>query len=214
MSWAGGLCTVWASVPATDITVDDLAGAWSGLPAGLLHHMRSVSGLAGELATRWGADPHDAELAGFLHDVARAETPARLLTLAADLGVPVNPVEAEAPLLLHGPVGSLQALERHPWVTPDIAQAIRWHSTGRWGMGLLEKVVFLADKLEPGKSGHYQGLRGLSDLAHRDLNAAVLRYLDWLVNHLLERGQLVHTATLDAHNWLLLESRGTAPSPT
>lgn len=176
--------------------------------------MRSVSGLAGELAARWGADPVEAELAGFLHDVARAQTPARLLALAGELGVPVNPVEAEAPILLHGPVGSLQAQQQHGWVTPAMAQAIRWHSTGRWGMGLLEKVVFLADKLEPGKNGHYRGLEDLSALARTDLDAAILRYLDWLVNHLLERGQLVHTATLDAHNWILLEQQGKTPTPT
>lgn len=193
---------------AFNVTVADVERAWAGLPAGLVRHMRSVSALAGELAARWGADPREAELAGFLHDVARAEPPQRLLALAQELGVPVNRVEAETPLLLHGPVGSAQVLARLPWVTEPMAQAIRWHSTGRWGMGLLEKVVFLADKLEPGKEGYYQGLGDLSDLARQDLDRAVLRYLDWLIGHLIDRGQLVHAATIDAHNWMLLELRG------
>lgn len=173
--------------------------------------MRSVSRLAGELGDRWLGDPREAELAGFLHDVARAQTPARLLALATELGVPIDPVEQEAPILLHGPVGCLQALALHPWVTPAMAQAIRWHSTGRWGMGMLEKCVFLADKLEPGKNGHYRGLDDLTALAFTDINAAILRYLEWLVSHLMDRGQLVHTATIDARNWLLLEQQGKVP---
>ena len=130
------------------ITVDELARQWDTLPAGLVDHMRAVSGLAGDLAARNGLNPHEAELVGFLHDVARSQTPDRLLALAAELAEPVSPVEADAPILLHGPVGSRQVLARLPWVTPAMADAIRWHSTGRWGMGPLEKVVFLADKLD------------------------------------------------------------------
>lgn len=198
-------------MPLTEVSVDDLATAWQTLPGGLLDHMRSVSRLAGELGERWLPDAREAELAGFLHDVARAQTPARLLALAAELGVAIDPVGQEAPILLHGPVGCLQALQLHPWVTPAMAEAIRWHSTGHWGMGMLEKCVFLADKLEPGKSGHYKGLDDLTALAFTDINAAILRYLEWLVNHLMERGQLVHTATIDARNWLLLEQQGKAP---
>jgi len=200
-------------VTAPRVTVAELAAAWGELPASLVDHMRAVSGLAGELAARYGADPHQAELAGFLHDVARAQPPQRLLDMARELSEPVGPVEADAPILLHGPVGSRQVLARHPWVTPEMALAIRWHSTGRWGMGLLEKVVFLADKLEPGKNGYYQGLEDLAAIARHDLNTAILRYLEWLTRHLLDRGQLVHTATLDARNWLLLEQRAHAPHP-
>lgn len=198
---------------STTVTVDELARAWPELPDGLVDHMRRVSGLSAELAARWGGDARVAELTGFLHDVARANPPQRLLDLAAELSEPVSTVEAESPILLHGPVGSRQVLARWPWVTADMAEAIRWHSTGRWGMSLLEKVVFLADKLEPGKAGHYQGLGDLTGLARTDLNRAILRYLDWLVAHLLDRGQLVHPATIDAHNWILLELRGDAPQP-
>jgi predicted HD superfamily hydrolase involved in NAD metabolism len=201
-------------VSAPDIRIAEVQQAWAGLPAGLLEHMRRVSGLAAELAARWNADPIEAELAGFLHDVARAETPPRLLALAAGLAVPVDAVEAASPILLHGPVGCVQVQQRLPWVSEDVAQAIRWHSTGRWGMGPLEKVVFLADKLEPGKNGYYQGLQDLSALAYSDINAAIVRYLDWLIAHLLERGQLVHTATIDARNWILFELRGETPPAT
>lgn len=192
------------------VTVEDLVRQWDALPAGLVDHMRAVSGLAGDLASRNGVNPHDAELVGFLHDVARSQTPDRLLALAAELAEPVSPVEADAPILLHGPVGSRQVLAQLPWVTPEMADAIRWHSTGRWGMGPLEKVVFLADKLEPGKNGYYRGLDDLTALARTDINAAIVRYLEWLMQHLFERGQLVHPASLDARNWILLEMRGSA----
>lgn len=192
-------------------TLERLRTAWAQLPGGLLDHMEGVSRTAHQLAHRWGADPEAAALAGFLHDVARAQTLATLLAQARELGLPVHPVEEHSPLLLHGPVGAYLAAREEPGLGEELRLAITWHTTGRWGMTLLEKVVFLADKLEPGKQGYYQGLNDLAGLAQEDLDQAVLTYLEWLVQHLLERGALVHPATIDARNWLLLQRQaGTA----
>ena len=184
--------------------LQELRGALQ-LPAGLLAHMERVSTTAQQLANRWGADPDAAALAGFLHDVARAQPPEALLAQARELGLPVHPVEERTPLLLHGPVGAVLVDRLEPGLSEELRQAIAWHSTGRWGMTLLEKVVFLADKLEPGKQGYYQGLDDLNDLAQQDLDQALLNYLEWSVRHLMERGVLVHPATIDARNWLLAQ---------
>ncbi|MSQ28711.1 MAG: HD domain-containing protein [Dehalococcoidia bacterium] len=182
---------------------------WEHLPQDLIDHLERVSRLSGELATRWGVDPEAAELAGFLHDIARAQRPDELLRQARDLGLPIDPVEQATPLLLHGPVGAALARAAVTGAGDDVFQAITWHSTARPGMSHLEQVVFLADKLDPGKAGYYPpGLEPLGQLAQAGLDQAVVFYLDWQLRQLLERGSVVHPAAVHARNWLLLRPHG------
>lgn len=176
---------------------------WAHLPRGLLDHLERVSALAAELAVRWSVDPERSALAGYLHDVARAQTPHDLLAKAEYLGLAIHPVEAAVAVLLHGPVGAALVRQELKIADEEVLAAITWHSTGRWGMSNLEKVVFLADKLDPEKDGYYPGLEGLPALAQENLDRAVLHYLEWQIRHLLERGGLLHPATIDARNWLL-----------
>ncbi|MEK7217079.1 MAG: bis(5'-nucleosyl)-tetraphosphatase (symmetrical) YqeK [Chloroflexota bacterium] len=182
---------------------------WEHLPQSLIDHLERVSRLSGELAARWSVDPEAAELAGFLHDIARAQRPEVLLQLARDLGLPIDPVEETTPLLLHGPVGAALARDAVTGAGDDVFQAITWHSTARPGMSDLEKVVFLADKLDPGKAGYYPPeLNPLGQLAKAGLDEAVVFYLDWQLRHLLERGLAIHSAAVHARNWLLPHRHG------
>lgn len=188
---------------------EDVRPLWQHLPRGLIEHLERVSRLAGELAGRWGVDHRAAELAGFLHDIARAQASPMLLQRARELGIAIDPVEEATPLLLHGPVGAALARNAVAWADDAIFQAIAWHSTARWGMTALEKVVFLADKLDPGKVGYYpSGLEPLPELTQHNLDQAVVFYLDWELRQLLERGMPVHAAAVHARNWLLLGQHG------
>lgn len=180
---------------------------WAHLPSGLLEHLERVSQGAENLAQRWGVDPEEAALAGFLHDVARAQPPEALLRQARELNLPIDPVEEAMPLLLHGPVAAALIREELQEAEEPIAAAICWHTTGRWGMTDLEKVVFLADKLDPDKLNAAADMQELVQAAEQDLDQAVLRYLDRSARHLLERGGLVHPATIEARNWLLLQAK-------
>lgn len=191
---------------ATLPTVEDLRFLWDGLPRGLIEHLERVSDLAGGLAYHWGVDEEAAELAGFFHDLARAQPPQMLLEQARLLELAVDPVEEQFPLLLHGRVGARRVNDAVDEAPEDMLAAIEWHSTARWGMTDLEKIVFLADKLDPGKQeGHYPpGLEPLDALAREDLDGAVVFYLDWQVRHLLDLGRLVHPATIEARNALIL----------
>ena len=186
--------------------LEGVRSRWVDLPRGLYAHLERVSYLAGELAVRWDADPEGAALAGFLHDVARAEAPQVLLAKAREFGLPVSPVEKAVPLLLHGPVGAALARPDLKDQAEEVAAAIAWHSTAHEGMSVLEKVVFLADKLDPEKQGpHSPGLEDLPSLAKEDLDQALVYYLRWQMRHILERGGLLHPATVEAHNWLLFQ---------
>jgi len=190
--------------------VEDAKLRWSGLPAPLVNHLEGVSRGARALAERWDVDPDDAALAGYLHDVARARSPEVLLKQAREYAVAVHPVEEAFPVLLHGAVGAAEVAKEWPELDEGFLAAISYHSTGRGEMSALEKVVVLADKLEPRGGPPEPFFEELNELAFRDLDKAVLRFLEWQVRHLLDRGNLVHPASIDAWNRLVM-ARGATP---
>ncbi len=185
------------------ITLAVARSRWEHLPAGLLEHLERVSHGAHHLAQRWDVDPETAALAGFLHDVARAQSPELLLEQAQELGIAINPMEEAMPLLLHGPVAA--ALLQQELEDEGVVNAVRWHTTGRWGMSALEQVVFLADKTDPNKLNGSPGRQKVAQLGETSLNLAVVRYLERSSRRLLKQGRMLHPASIEARNWLLLQ---------
>lgn len=180
----------------------------SRLPQGISEHCRRVSAIGAELAGRHGADLRLAKLGGLLHDIARGESGADMLKRCEEWNIPVGQVEASHPVLLHGVVGAETARRELGITHQELLTAITWHSTGREAMTPLEKVVFLADKLDPGKEGYYPpGLEQLPELAKSSLDDALLLYWDWLLLHLIQRKAPIHTATVDARNYLIQRSK-------
>ncbi|MBI2872969.1 MAG: bis(5'-nucleosyl)-tetraphosphatase (symmetrical) YqeK [Chloroflexi bacterium] len=193
------------------MTVDlspKLAARLEALPAGLRSHTQRSRAIARELAQASGVDPDLADVAAAAHDVARAFPTEELVALARELGLAVDDVEAEVPLLLHGPVAA-ELLRREGAVTdPEVLDAIRWHSTARPGLSALGKVVFLADKLDPEKGRRSPTARQLHALALRDLDAAVLACLERELARMLREGHLIHPASVEARNELRLKRAG------
>ena len=107
------------------------------------------------------------------HDLARAMKPDGLLSEAGRLGLDVHAIEERHPVLLHGAVAACWLEHEGCLADPDVLEAVRWHTTGRRGMGEVAKVVFLADKLDPVKVKHYAYLEGLPPLWRM---ASMLRY--------------------------------------
>ncbi len=122
------------------------------------------------LARRFGASPEKAELAGLLHDYCRELSDEETLATAAGYGIPVSPVEARRPKkILHGPVAAAVLAELG--LDPDVAAAIRLHTVGAAGMTALEKCVYLADYLEPGRA--FPGVDEVRELATTSLDRAL-----------------------------------------
>lgn len=183
------------------------------LPPGLLEHCRRVSQKGRELALRFGASPEKAALAGLAHDIARSMSPQELLDSAAAFGIPVGEIENEVPILLHGPVGAHILHYELGIGDVEVITTVAWHSTGRKGMGLLEKVLFLADKMEEGKAEYYQGLTGLDDRLEAGLDEALLAYFDWQIANLLKKRRPIHPATVEARNEVLRALRAVPKGP-
>ena len=148
-------------------------------------------------------DTAHVDLAAASHDLMRAEEARTLLDLARSYGVPVNPVEEELPVLLHGPVAAVW-LRRQGVVSDDaVIEAIQCHTTGRRGMGTVSKVVFLADKLEPGKAKRYPYQEMLMLMALESLDRALLEFLNRSLADFLARGYPIHPESVELRNELL-----------
>lgn len=178
------------------------------LPRGLAHHVEAVVAEADRLAAGFRElDREQVELAAWGHDIARALSPEELLARVRELGLQIDPVEEQAPILLHGPVGA-EILRRDYGIgNPDVLAAVRFHSTGRAGMSLLEKVIFVADKVEPGKVRAKPALARVHELADRDLDAAILEYLDQMMAVAREEGWPLHPQAVAAREELLLRQQ-------
>ena len=179
-----------------------------GLPDGLRRHIEAVAAEARRLARLHGVDEERAALAAWTHDIVRATDPEELLRLAHELGLNPNEVEEAAPILLHGPVAARLLASRYGVEDEEVLAVARWHSTGRAGMSALEKVLFLADKVEPGKAAARPDLQEVRRLAETDLDGAVLRYLDLRVLEAVRKGWALHPDTVAARNELLLSRQG------
>ena len=175
-----------------------------GLPGGLRRHIEAVAAEARRLARLHGVDEERAALAAWAHDIVRATDPAELLRLARELGLNPNEVEKAAPILLHGPVAARLLPSRYGVEDEEVLASARWHSTGRAGMSALEKVLLLADKVEPGKVAERPDLEDIRRLAETDLDGAVLRYLDLQLVEAVRQGWPLHPDAVAARNELIL----------
>ncbi len=185
---------------------DDLRDAVRALPPGLRRHVERVADEAARLAGRHGVDPERARLAALGHDLLRAHSPAELLGLADSMGVTPDAHEREAPVLLHGPLAARLLADRYGVQDAEVLAAAAWHTTGRPGMSALEKILLLADKVEPGKSRRNRARSEVRELADRDLDAALLRFFDTSLAYALRKGWPLHPATVAARNELIFRA--------
>lgn len=160
-------------------------------------HAHRVAKEAVLLAARFGAASDKAEIAGLLHDYCRELSDAETLAAAARHGIPVGPVEARRPRkILHGPVAAMELLD--VGLDPEIATAIRLHTVGDAGMTVLEKCVYLADYLEPGR--HFPGIDEVRELAGASLDAAVGAAARLSLLDIIRRGHGVVPEALALYN--------------
>jgi predicted HD superfamily hydrolase involved in NAD metabolism len=157
----------------------------------LAAHSERVAREAAALALRFGLEEGPAELAGLLHDYARGESDDSLLALAAELDVPVSPFEGEHPSLLHARVGAALVRRDLPGVGEAVLSAIEVHTVGGLPMSDLDKVVFVADTIEPGRS--FPGVEDLRAACAVNTLAECFRIAyGRTVRNVLDRGKPLH----------------------
>lgn len=168
-----------------------------------LNHSIGVSQTAEELAVHFHCDREKAKLAGLLHDVAREVPKNELLPRTQAFGIVVNDIEEAEPVLLHAPLGARLAQTEFGIDDAEILQAIILHTTGGKGMTILDKIIYLADVIEPGRS--FKGVNQIRKVARIDLDKALLAAIDQSLDYLIKGCGVIHPATIAARNEILLK---------
>ena len=114
-------------------------------------HSLGVADTAVRLAEHYGADAGKARLAGLLHDCAKNMSDSELIGYCHERNIGIEECELRAPQLLHAKAGACRARELFGIEDEEILQAVRYHTTGKADMSFLEKVIFIADYIEPGR---------------------------------------------------------------
>ena len=162
-------------------------------------HVLGCRDTAVEMARRWGADETDAARAGLLHDITKALDGPLQLTLCREYGILLDAFSTQNPKTLHALTGSLVA-RRIFGENDAVVNAIRHHTTGKANMTLLEKIIYVADYMEPNRD--FPGVDKLRELAFTDIDAALKLGLTMTVNMLKEQGREISPESLEALSWL------------
>ncbi|HAL58877.1 MAG: HD domain-containing protein [Sarcina sp.] len=163
-------------------------------------HTLSVAGTASSLAMCYGADLEKAETAGLLHDCAKCMDVRKMQKVCEKAGLTVSSFEADSGSLLHSKAGSVLAAEKYGITDPDMINAIRYHTTGRPGMSLLEKIIFVADYIEPGRFTA-KNLPLIRRLAFSDIDEALMKILYDTLVYLNSTGLVVDPMTQKTYDY-------------
>ena len=166
-----------------------------------MHHSECVSECAAVLAEKYGADIQKARLAGLLHDVTKNTSKADQLEIIEKSGEPLSRVELFNPKVWHQISGAAFLKESGIVTDEEILGAVRWHTTGRAGMTLLEKIVYIADFISADRE--YPDVNVVRKLAEKSLEDAILYTSRYTVGKLVSADLPIHPATIDCYNDML-----------
>ena len=162
-------------------------------------HVLGCRDTAVALAKHWGANVEDAARAGILHDITKAIDGPLQLTLCGAYGKVLSDFSRKYPKTLHALTGSLVA-ERIFGENEAVVSAIECHTTGKADMNLLEKIIYVADYMEPCRN--FPGVEKLRELAFTDMDAALKLGLEMTLEHLARQGAEVSPESREALAWL------------
>ena len=162
-------------------------------------HVLGTEQEAIRLAERYGGDVEKARVAALLHDCTKKLDMEEQLALCRHYGIELDELEQKALKLLHAKTGA--AIARDVFgVDEEIYHAIWWHTTGHANMTLLEKIIYLADYIEPSRD--FPGVDKLRKVCYEDLDKGLLLGLDMSIQEMTEMGNPVHRATVEARDAL------------
>lgn len=183
-----------------DSTIDIRKALQAILPEWRMEHTLGVQYTATALAMCHDVDLKAASLAGLLHDCAKAVKKQDKLSECREHGIFISEYEYSNPDMLHGKLGAFYAQERYGVDDQDILNAIRYHTTGRPNMSLLEKIIYIADYIEPNRSTA-PNLHELRKLAFVDLNRCLVAILEQTVTYLEQSGVSIDQTSMDAYHY-------------
>ena len=161
-------------------------------------HVAGCESEAVMLARQWGEDMESAAEAGILHDITKKLNFEEQLILCRKYDIIPDDVELVNPQLLHALTGAALARDQFG-VSDEIYGAIRWHTTGKPDMSLLQKIIYLADVIEPTRN--FDGVDRLREMCYEDIDAAMAMALEMSLEHIRARNIEPHKNSVEAFLW-------------
>lgn len=165
-------------------------------------HSLNVADSAVELAKRFGADEDKAYIAGLLHDITKNETDENQLQIMQSGGIILTETQRNNPKLWHAMSGSVYLKQTLGITDEEILGAVRWHTTGKAGMTLLERVVFIADYISAERD--YPDVDVMRHLSETSLDAAALYALKFSMRNLSEKEKPICEDSVAYYNELII----------
>ena len=163
-------------------------------------HTLRVEKTAITLAKKHNGSVYDVALAALLHDNAKNVPDEKKLTLCKKYHIELSKAEEENVDLVHSKLGGVLAVNDFNVKNQDIINAIKYHTTGRPNMSLTEKIIYIADFIEPGRK-EFPGLIQARELADEDLDTALIKILLLTINHVTDRGLIIDPITEKAYEY-------------
>lgn len=166
-------------------------------------HSIRVKDTAQKLAKQYGADIEKTTIAALVHDCAKYLSYEKLIKYSKKYGYLIDEIALANPSLLHSAAAAYIAKTEMDIKDQDILNAITYHTTGRKNMSLLEKIIYIADYIEPGRD--FPLVDMLREKTFNNLDEGLLFGLDNTINYVIKRGELLHRDTVDARNELIMD---------
>jgi predicted HD superfamily hydrolase involved in NAD metabolism len=169
-------------------------------------HSINVSKTAKKLAEYYEGDAAKAEIAGLVHDCARDLDSSLQLDCLKKEGIAADDLTLSVKELLHGPAAVHICRKVFAIEDEEILNAVRYHTTGKENMSLLEKIIYLSDFIEPARS--FPGVEEMRGLAFRNPDKALLMAFNSSIEYVLSKNGFLHIDTIMARNYVLKEIQG------
>lgn len=169
-------------------------------------HSLNVAESAKELAHLYGGDEEKAYTAGLLHDVMKNAGHIKQLEVMQNAGVKLTKVELANTKLWHAIAGAAFIRDEMGIDDEEIILAVRYHTTGRAGMTLLEKIVYLADFISAERD--YNGVEEMRELCKKSMDDAIIYALDFCIPNLVKGRRVVHPDSIDLYNEKIINQGG------
>ncbi len=165
-------------------------------------HSVYVAHTAVDMAEAFGADKSKAFIAGLMHDCAKGMDYKTAVAYAQEHGCSLDKETLNCPGIVHAPVGAVAAEVEYGITDSEILDAIRYHTVARENATLLDKIIYVADMIEPMRD--FEEVNRLRELAKKDIDAAYTETLKISLKFNLEKGNIIHPNTLYAWNEILV----------
>lgn len=163
-------------------------------------HSVGVMNMAEKLAEAYGLDKKKARLIGLAHDIAKQMTIEEIKDYVKKYEIELDEIEKRNQELIHSKIGA-DICKRNYNFDEQMVKAVLYHTTGKPGMDMMAKIIFMADKVEENRD--YKGIEERRELAFNDIDKAIVETINYTTIYCINEGMVIHPNSIHTRNWLI-----------